>query len=121
MLRRVLICDDNVDAALSLKMLFELAGYQAVAVYSPQSALNALSPPPDAIILDIGLPGMDGYELARQIRTRLGAAPFLVAVTGWGSPADVRRAMEAGFDRHFCKPADPNSLLVAINKETEAN
>jgi DNA-binding response OmpR family regulator len=114
--KRILVVDDNIDAAVTLRIILECAGHDVLAVFTPQSALEALSPPPDIAVLDIGLPGMDGYELAREIRARLGMAPFLIALTGWGSTEDVQRAWAAGFDRHFKKPADPAELILAIER-----
>jgi CheY-like chemotaxis protein len=112
--KRILVVDDNVDAALTLQTLLNFAGHDVIAVHTPQSALDALSPQPDVVVLDIGLPGMDGYELARQIRAKMGVPPLLIAVTGWGTPNDRMKARQAGFDFHFTKPADPEHLIRTI-------
>jgi len=110
---RVLVVDDNVDAAESLAMLLELQGHRVHAVHSGEAALEALATEPyQAVLLDIGMPRMDGYEVARRVRQRLGAgAPVLIALTGWGTDTDRTRATAAGFDHHLTKPADP--LLIA--------
>jgi len=110
--RRVLIADDNVDAADSLAAVLELDGHVTRAVYSAQEALEqAVAFTPDIILLDIGLPEMDGYEVARRIRAtqRLDQVK-LVALTGYGQVEDLRRAQEAGFDDHLVKPVDFETL-----------
>lgn len=109
---RILIVDDNVDAAESLAMLQELRGHVTrVAHNGPAGLLAAEEFEPDVVLLDIGLPGMDGYEVVRRLRTmpRMAAA-FVVAMTGYGSADDRRLAQEAGFDRHLVKPADLETL-----------
>jgi len=109
--RRILVVDDNADSANSLAMILSVSGHVAQAVYSPTEALErAAGFDPEVILLDIGLPGMDGYELARQLRSR-GSSARLVAVTGYGQPGDLRRAQEAGFDAHLVKPVDVQLLL----------
>ncbi len=110
---RILVVDDNVDAALSLvKVLTRLYGQDVRVAHEGVSALaKAREFRPDLVLLDIGLPGMDGYEVARQIRSSPECeAAVLVAVTGWGQDADRTRAREAGFDRHLVKPVDPDVL-----------
>ena len=104
----VLVADDNLDAAESLAAVLELDGYS---VHLARDGLEALEVArrvkPVACFLDIGMPNMNGYDLARQIRhDRDGQAPFLVATTGWGQDEDRRRALEAGFDVHMTKPID---------------
>ncbi len=110
---RVLVVDDNVDAAESIAMLLRMAGHNVRAVYDGPEALNAAATfQPELILLDIGLPGMDGYEVARQLRSRTASRDtMLVAVTGYGQDEDFRRSREAGFDHHLVKPADPATLL----------
>ena len=109
--RRILVVDDNSDSANSLAMLLNISGHVAEPVYGPAEALErAAAFDPDVVLLDIGLPGMDGYELAKQLRTR-GSNARLVAVTGYGQPGDIRRAQEAGFDAHLVKPVDVEHLL----------
>jgi len=114
--RRLLLIDDNVDAVESLAMLLTAEGHQVRTAYEGESAL-ALAEDfhPDLVILDIGLPGMDGYEVARKIRARpqIGS-PTLVALTGYGQQEDRKRARAAGFDHHFIKPADVHALQKLI-------
>jgi CheY-like chemotaxis protein len=114
--RRVLVVDDNVDAAESLAMLLSASGCNVRSVYEGRSAIDAVkSDPPDAILLDIGLPEMDGFEVARRVR-RLpaGAQPLIIAVTGYGSELDRERAKEAGFDHHLAKPVELEDLLKLL-------
>jgi len=109
---RVLIADDNVDAADSLNNLVRLMGYATrVARDGHEAFAMAKAEPPDIALLDIGMPGLDGYELARRIRAEpWGRHIRLVAVTGWGQEADRRSSAEAGFDLHWVKPVDPAAL-----------
>jgi len=113
---RVLVVDDNVDAANMIAMMLQIYGYQAETVYSAKSALEmAVEYRPDFVVLDIGLPGMDGYEVARRLRqihelkdTRL------IAATGYGQDSDRQRSEEAGFDHHLVKPIDPEKLQTVL-------
>ncbi len=109
---RVLVVDDNADAAESLAMLLRLWGHDvAVAQDGPAALRTAAARPPEVALLDIGLPGMDGYELARLLRQQPGPGrAVLVALTGWGQEEDRRRAREAGFDHHLVKPVDLSAL-----------
>ncbi len=106
--RRVLVVDDNRDAADSLARLVGALGAEARVAYDGLSALREAERfQPHAVFLDIGMPDIDGYAVARELRSRpLGDAMAIVAVTGWGQPQDRARAAEAGFDRHFVKPID---------------
>jgi CheY-like chemotaxis protein/anti-sigma regulatory factor (Ser/Thr protein kinase) len=109
---RLLIVDDNQDAANSLAKLLELQGHEARVAFSGLAALAELQTyTPDVIFLDIGMPGMDGYEVARQIRQfpRLERV-LLAALTGWGQKEDRRRTAEAGFDHHLIKPPEPKAI-----------
>jgi PAS domain S-box-containing protein len=110
--RRVLIVDDNEDAADSLAMLLKLAGQKVHAAYDGPSALKAADEfRPDLAFIDIGMPGMDGHEVARRLRQKFSAHQLvLVALTGWGQDDDRRRSQEAGFDHHLVKPIQPNIL-----------
>jgi signal transduction histidine kinase len=109
--RRILIVDDNADAANSLAMMLNLSGHLSEPVYGGAEALErAAALDPEVVLLDIGLPGMDGYEVARQLRGR-GSNARLIALTGYGQPDDVRRARDAGFDVHLVKPVDLQALL----------
>jgi len=110
--RRILVVDDNVDGATMLGMMLSFYGHDTRSAFSGPEALEvAAGFNPEVIFLDIGLPGMDGYEVARRIR----ADPqrkyvVLVAVTGWGSEADRLRSKNAGFDEHLTKPVEPRAL-----------
>jgi PAS domain S-box-containing protein len=105
---RALLIDDNLDAAASLSLLLQLGGHTTlIAQDGPEGLRIAADFKPDVVLLDLGLPGMDGYTVARAFRSRpeLGH-PILVAVTGWGGPEDRLRSKEAGFDEHLTKPVD---------------
>ena len=112
----VLVVDDNRDAADTLAMLLEMEGHRAVTAYSGEAALmRAATEAFDVGILDIGMPGMNGYELARFLRaTQAGAQLLLIALTGWGQESDQRKALAAGFDRHLSKPVNPDALLQGL-------
>jgi PAS domain S-box-containing protein len=115
--RRVLVVDDNVDAADSLALLLKLSGQETRVAYDgPTALLVAEAFRPQLVLLDIGMPGMDGYEVARRLREQGRKVP-LVAVTGWGQEEDRRRSREAGFDHHLVKPVDPSALqqLLAVD------
>lgn len=119
---RVLVVDDNVDAAKSMAMLLKLAGQDACTVHDGQEALNAAAEfQPELVLLDLGLPGLDGFEVARQLRqTKQGGKVVLAAVTGYGDSEDRRRSNEAGFDYHFVKPVDFGALKEVLSKLDEA-
>lgn len=105
---RILIVEDNQDSADSLKMLLEALGYDAHLVYDGEAAVRAAAAlRPDVILMDIGLPGLNGYDAARQIRAQsAGTRVLIVALTGWGQEADRLRSAEAGIDHHLVKPLD---------------
>lgn len=105
---KVLVVDDNQDAATSLSLLLGAAGYKVETAFDPQAALEKAEQfEPDACVLDIILPGMDGYELAKRLREQAPEhPPVLATVTGRDDPDHLDRAAEAGFDLHFAKPAD---------------
>jgi PAS domain S-box-containing protein len=111
--RRVLIADDNRDAADSLGVLVELDGHDVTVVYDGTDALTAInSTKPQVAVLDIGMPGLSGYEVARQVREGpLGLSIVLVALTGWGQHKDKQAALGAGFNHHFTKPVEPKQLM----------
>jgi two-component system, OmpR family, response regulator len=112
---RVLVVDDEPDAALTLTTLLSLGGYSARACHDGATALAlAEKLRPTACVLDIMMPGMDGYELARRLRRLLGPQVMLIAVTGRSGDEYARQAVLAGFDWFFTKPADPDELLVAL-------
>jgi CheY-like chemotaxis protein/anti-sigma regulatory factor (Ser/Thr protein kinase) len=110
--RRVLVVDDSADAADSLAMLLELDGHQVETAYSASAALDAAERlAPDVAFIDIGLPLMDGYEVARRLRASERCRTIrLVALTGYGQPDDRDEARRAGFDHHLVKPADWNEV-----------
>ncbi|MDB5953761.1 ATP-binding protein [Ramlibacter sp.] len=122
---RVLVVDDNRDAAETLTTFLEMLGLQAHSVYDGSDALPAARAfAPDVVLLDIGLPGMDGYEVARALRADQQVAGVrLVALTGWGGDEDRRRAMAAGFDHHLTKPVDLavlEDLLRRVQRQPRA-
>jgi DNA-binding response OmpR family regulator len=112
----VVVVDDNQDAAESCAMMLELSGHYVKTAYTGQQAFEiAETFRPHAVLLDIGLPDVNGYELAQKLR----AAPWggdvvLIAVTGWGQAEDRRRAFEAGFDHHLTKPIAPQTLETLL-------
>jgi CheY-like chemotaxis protein len=111
--RKVLVVEDNEDARTMMRLLLEAAGHEVrVAADGVEGLQAALDERPDVALVDIGLPRMDGYEVARRIHEAFSAAarPLLVAITGYGLPADKRRAMAAGFDVHLVKPIDYSAL-----------
>ncbi|WP_165064994.1 hybrid sensor histidine kinase/response regulator [Paludisphaera rhizosphaerae] len=114
--RRILVVDDNTDAACSLAKLLESAGHEVETAFDGPSGLDVAARfQPDAAILDIGLPGMDGYTLAGRLRELAeGPSLFLIALTGYGSEHDRRRALAEGFDRHMIKPASVDALLSEL-------
>jgi len=116
--RRILVVDDNRDSADSLVMLCELDGHQVHTAYDGLEAVEAAtSLQPDLVLLDIGLPGLNGYEAARQIRSQpRNQDLMLVALTGWGQKEDRERSEEAGFDAHLVKPVDFNALRKLLAK-----
>jgi CheY-like chemotaxis protein/anti-sigma regulatory factor (Ser/Thr protein kinase) len=116
--RRVLVVDDNVDAAESIAMYLRLEGHEVKVVINAYHALPAAAVfAPHAVLLDIGLPGISGYEIARRLRQQPAhEAAVLIALTGYGQKDDRERAASAGFDYHFVKPADPSAVQAAIER-----
>lgn len=114
--QRVLLVDDNADAVESMEILLQAFGYEVATALHPELALAKLETfAPAAAVIDIGLPGMDGYQLATEIRRRLAGKPMrLIAFTGYGGPDDIARAREAGFDAHLVKPVDIDRLLAVL-------
>jgi diguanylate cyclase (GGDEF)-like protein len=115
---RILIADDNVDAATSLGMLLEMAGNNVLVVHDGTDAVIAAQQyRPQVAILDIGMPRMNGYQVAEKLRGEiLGPAVLLIALTGWGQADDKARAMTAGFDHHFTKPVNSDELEALISQ-----
>ena len=114
----VLLADDNHDAADTLAELLRMDGHTVhTAMDGAQAAAMALKLKPDVLVLDIGMPGLNGYEVARRIRAQpWGQLPYLIAATGWGQEHDRQQAHEAGFDLHLTKPFDPLQLMSAIDQ-----
>ena len=109
--RRILVVDDNVDAADALAELLRDYGHDVRAVHDGPSAIEqATLHRPDIVLLDIGMPGFDGYEVARRMRAELGLTATLVAVTGYGEARHRRLSRDAGFDQHVTKPVDISKL-----------
>ena len=120
--RRILIVDDNRDSAEMLATLLQFAGHETFVVHDGLAAVEAAGTlDPDVILLDIGLPVLNGYEAARRIREQQGPKrrPLLVALTGWGQDEDRRRSEEAGFDAHLVKPVD-DAVLGRLLTELRA-
>ena len=107
--RRILVVDDNPDAAESLAAVLSLTGHEARAVHDgPRAIRMAETFRPDVMLIDIGMPTMSGLEVAQAIRGKpWGATPMLIALTGWSREADQLRSHDAGFDLHLSKPIDP--------------
>ncbi len=115
---RVLVVDDNQDAADSLATLLDVLGYSVRIAYDGPDAIEAADEfQPEVALLDIGLPRLSGYDIARHVREKRGEEVLLVAITGWGQEDDRRKAREAGFDHHFTKPADFDVLIQLIGTE----
>jgi CheY-like chemotaxis protein len=115
---RVLIVDDNLDAGSSLALLLEIAGHQTSRAHDGPSALDAAETErPEVILLDIGLPTLNGYEVCRRIRKRpWGSSVLVIALTGWGQEEDRRRSHEAGFDGHLVKPVEYAELMTLLGR-----
>jgi CheY-like chemotaxis protein len=122
--RSVLIVDDNQDAADSLALLLNLSGQEVRTAYNGPAALDlARARPPDVVLLDIGMPGMNGLEVARRIRKDLGLKQaLLIALTGYGQEDDRRQSQEAGFDGHLVKPVDfakVQQILATVSQKRD--
>ena len=115
---RVLVVDDNQDAALSTSELLSLAGFEVETCFDGPSALAAAERfAPDACLLDITMPGMDGYQLARKLRERFpDRTPLFATMTAYGHYAHLEQAVDAGFDLHFTKPADPGEVIEQLKE-----
>ncbi len=116
--RRVLIVDDNIDTAQALARLLMRAGHEiALAHEGHQALVRAREQSPESVILDIGLPGMDGFEVVRRLRAEACCADaVIIAVTGYGQPEDRQKSIEAGFDHHLVKPVDLDELQMLLNQ-----
>jgi len=115
--RHVLIVEDNADSRETLRTLLSLWGHQVdVAETGPRGVEKALATPPEVALVDIGLPDLDGYQVAEQVRARGGDNIFLIALTGYGQQEDRRRALRAGFNAHLVKPVDPKELARLLSE-----
>jgi CheY-like chemotaxis protein len=115
---RILVVDDNTDAAESLRILLELDGHQVMLAHTGPSAVQQASLwTPEVVLLDIGLPGLDGYQVAAELRKMPAmAAATIIAMTGFGRPSDVAQAASSGFDEHLVKPVDPARIAVLLKE-----
>jgi two-component system, OmpR family, response regulator len=115
---RVLVVEDDEDTATSLGMLLRLYGYDVEAAADGPSAFRAVqASPPDVVLLDIGLPKMDGWLVAKQIREQaIWKRPLLIAISGYGTQADRLRSQEVGIDLHLTKPVDPEELADLLKR-----
>lgn len=112
---RLLVADDNRDAASTLAMLLQVHGHTVHLAFDGEQALTMFErEAPQVCLLDIGMPRRDGYSVARAIRRSAGAQPLLIAVTGWGQTHDRQRALDAGFDHHLTKPVLIERLLELV-------
>lgn len=113
---RVLLVEDDPDSAESWSILLKMWGYETEIVHDGISALHAaVARPPDAVLIDLGLPCLDGYEVARRLREKAGPRrPLLIALTGRAMPLDRIATSQAGFDLHITKPADPDEVRAAL-------
>ena len=109
---KILVVDDNHDSALSLAMMLSIMGHETRTAHDGESAVtSAQSFLPDVVLLDIGLPKLNGYEVAQRIReSSWGTSMFLIAVTGWGQDEDRQRSSEVGLNVHMVKPVEPSAL-----------
>jgi CheY-like chemotaxis protein len=117
--RSVLVVDDLDDAADSLAAVLELYGFSARAVATGAAALaSVVDDPPDAVVLDLLMPDLDGWELARRVRAATTKTPLLIALTGYPADEARRRATEAGIDLYLLKPIEPAVLVSALNRDS---
>jgi CheY-like chemotaxis protein len=109
---KILVVDDNHDSALSLAMMLSIMGHDTRTAHDGESAVDTAEAfLPDVVLLDIGLPKLNGYEVAQRIRgTSWGASMYLIAVTGWGQDEDRQRSAEVGLNLHMVKPVEPSAL-----------
>jgi PAS domain S-box-containing protein len=114
--QRILLVDDNKDAAAALELMLKELGHRTIVAHGGVEALEKLSAcDPDCVFLDLGMPGMDGYEVARRIRASgLARQPRLIALTGWGQEDDRRQTRAAGFDEHLVKPVNTDDIMKAL-------
>jgi CheY-like chemotaxis protein len=117
---RILVADDNADAAETMAVLLELMGHRVQHVLDGESAVQAaVEFHPDVVLLDIGMPRLNGYEACREIRSRAGGTAMkIIAITGWGQQEDRLKSKDAGFDHHLVKPVDPQTLTSLLQDLT---
>jgi CheY-like chemotaxis protein len=112
---RVLVVDDYPDTAETMRLLLVLWGHEVLAAHDGATAFKAAEAlQPDVVLLDIGLPKMDGYEVAQQIRRQSGQQPVIICISGYGRDEDRRKSREAGCDHHFLKPVDMDELQCLL-------
>ncbi len=116
--RRVLIADDNIDAVESLQLWLEMAGHEVHTAPNGRRALAVAEElKPEVVLLDLGMPELSGFDVARQIRAApWGRGMVLIALTGWGQEEDVKETREAGFDHHLTKPIPPDEIEALISR-----
>ena len=120
--RHVLVIEDNHDNRATLRELLEFAGHKvSLASTGTEGVERALELRPDVALVDIGLPELDGYQVAQRVRSALGDSIMLIALTGYGQPEDVRRAKAAGFDAHLPKPLDIDALQALVVRPRDEN
>lgn len=114
---QILIVEDDEDTARTMAVLLERAGHGVrIAADGPSALHDAEASEPDVVLLDVGLPGMDGHEVSARLRARKGKPPLIVAITGYGDDAAVRRSAQSGIDLHIVKPVDPARLQQLLNR-----
>ena len=120
---RVLVVDDNADAAEMLSIMLELHGHKVASALDGVQALEvARQLVPDVVLLDIGMPRLDGFEVCRRLRdTELGRHMYIVALTGWAGENEREAALAAGFDAYLAKPADVDTIIDTIRECADAN
>ena len=113
--RRILLIEDNADARDSLALLLKLVGHDVISAEDGRHGIEAATAcAPDVVLIDIGLPDMDGYQVAAKLKSLLSSQPILVALTGFDQPEDRQRALEAGFHTHLTKPVDLQTLQTVL-------
>lgn len=119
--RRILVVDDSRDNAESMALLLELDGHETFTAHDGHEAVaRAAELAPDIILLDIGLPGLSGYEVCRHVRAQQGGgAIVIVALSGWGQAADKQKAKDAGFDEHLTKPVEHDVLVRTLTEVSQ--
>jgi two-component system, sensor histidine kinase len=117
----IVLIEDNPDSRELMKTLLEAFGHRVVAAADGEEGVaRVLALRPDVVIVDIGLPKLDGYAVARRVRATLGERVLLIAITGYSQPDDQRQALQAGFDAHYAKPVDPHRLQRLLGTRREA-